>query len=333
MNATIAARLLSLAVSTAIAAYAEEKAPASPETKTLEEVVVTGSREATPLSATPAAIGKMDNKALEDAKATNITQAVNQIPGVHMVDLGNEQHSMSIRQPITTNPVYQYLEDGVPIRPIGVFNHNALNEVNLTGTSDIEVLKGPGSSLYGSNAVGGAVNFLTRAPSLTPEGKVSLQSSSEGYKRVDTGASDTWEDFGLRFSHYSARLRDSWRMYNEMDKDSVTLRADGAADDRTPLPALFPYTNLDTQTPGSLNESDYQNRPAVSYQTFTYPPDQTKTLSFTLDHESSAQGLRTVILYGRQNDHGQNPAYSIRNCTVSATCPTGYVRSEEHTSE
>jgi len=325
MNATIAARLLSLAVSTAIAAYAEEKAPASPETKTLEEVVVTGSREATPLSATPAAIGKMDTKALEDTKATNINQAVNQIPGVHMVDLGNEQHSMSIRQPITTNPVYQYLEDGVPIRPIGVFNHNALNEVNLTGTSDIEVLKGPGSSLYGSNAVGGAVNFLTRAPSLTPEGKVSLQSSSEGYKRVDTGASDTWEDFGLRFSHYSARLRDSWRMYNEMDKDSVTLRADGAADDRTPLRALFTYTNLDTQTPGSLNESDYQNRPAVSYQTFTYRRDETKRLSFTLDHESSAQGLSTVILYGRQNDHGQNPAYSIRNCTVSATCPTGYV--------
>ena len=86
-------------------AHAQEPAPAA----TLEEVVVTGSREATPLSATPAAIGKMDNKALEDAKATNITQAVNQIPGVHMVDLGNEQHSMSIRQPITTSAVYQYL--------------------------------------------------------------------------------------------------------------------------------------------------------------------------------------------------------------------------------
>ena len=57
---------------------------------------------------------------------------------------------MSIRQPITTNAVYQYLEDGVPIRPVGVFNHNALNEVNLTGAGEVEVIRGPASSLYGS---------------------------------------------------------------------------------------------------------------------------------------------------------------------------------------
>ena len=302
-------------------AHAQEPAPAA----TLEEVVVTGSREATPLSATPAAIGKMDNKALEDAKATNITQAVNQIPGVHMVDLGNEQHSMSIRQPITTNAVYQYLEDGVPIRPLGVFNHNALNEVNLTGAGEIEVLKGPASSLYGSNAVGGSVNFITQAPALKPEGKIGLQASSEGYKRLDTGASDTWGDFGLRFAHYSARLRDSWRQYNDMDKDSVTLRGDYAASDRAALRLLLTHNNLDTQTPGSLNESDYRNQPAISYQTFTYRRDETTRLSATLDREWSKDSLSTVTLFARDNEHGQNPAYSIRNCAVSATCPTGYV--------
>src|SRR3989338_3289818 len=302
-------------------AHAREPAPAA----TLEEVVVPGSREATPLSATPAAIGKMDNKALEDAKATNITQAVNQIPGVHMVDLGNEQHSMSIRQPITTNAVYQYLEDGVPIRPLGVFNHNALNEVNLTGASDIEVLKGPASSLYGSNAVGGSVNFITEAGALDPEGRIGLQASSEGYKRLDTGASDTWGDFGLRFAHYSARLRDSRRQYNDMDKDSVTLRGDYAASDRAALRLLLTHNNLDTQTPGSLNESDYRNQPAISYQTFTYRRDETTRLSATLDREWSKDSLSTVTLFARDNEHGQNPAYSIRSCAVPATCPTGYV--------
>ena len=146
---------------------------AAEETPTvLDETVVSGSREATPLAATPAAIDKLDAKALSNIKATSIPQAVNLLPGVYMADLGNEQHSMSIRQPITTNAVYQYLEDGVPIRPVGIFNHNALNEINLTGAGEVEVLKGPASSLYGSNAVGGAVNFLTRAPSATPRGVV-----------------------------------------------------------------------------------------------------------------------------------------------------------------
>jgi len=291
----------------------------------LDDVVVSGSREATPLSATPSAIGKLDEQTLKDTKATNITQAINQIPGVHMVDLGNEQHSMSIRQPITVNAVYQYLEDGVPIRPVGIFNHNALNEVNLTGAGEVEVVRGPSSSLYGSNAVGGAVNFLTRPPAREPEADLSYQQSSEGYRRIDTGVSGTRDDFGLRLSHYSARLRDSWRQYNEMDKDAVTLRGDYALAPQSLVKLVYTYSYLYTQTPGSLNETDYQTRPTISYQTFTYRDDLANRLSATLDHEWAGGGLSSLTLYTRSNEHGQNPNYSIRRCTVSPTCPTGYL--------
>ena len=84
-----------------------------------------------------------------------------------MVNLGNEQHEMSIRQPMTTKSLFLYMEDGIPIRPLGVFNHNAMNEINIAGIDSVEVVKGAASSLYGSNAVGGAVNFLTAAPSRT----------------------------------------------------------------------------------------------------------------------------------------------------------------------
>ena len=41
-------------------------------------------------------------------------EAINRIAGVSWVDLGNEQHKMGIRQPNSTNAVYQYLEDGIP---------------------------------------------------------------------------------------------------------------------------------------------------------------------------------------------------------------------------
>jgi outer membrane receptor protein involved in Fe transport len=296
----------------------------------LDEVVVSGSREATPLATTPAAIGKLDGKTLTDTKATNIPQAVNQVPGVYMADLGNEQHSMSIRQPITTNAVYQYLEDGVPIRPVGIFNHNALNEVNLTGAGEVEVVRGPASSLYGSNAVGGAVNILTRTPALKPEASLSYQRSNEGYRRVDTGASDTWGDLGLRLSHYSARQRDSWRQYNDMDKDSLTLRGDYALAPQSLLKLVYTFSQLDTQTPGALNESDYQNRPFVSYQTFSYRRDEANRLSATLDHESGG-GLTTLTLYTRANEHGQNPAYSIRSCTAPCTT-TGNINENAYTS-
>lgn len=291
----------------------------------LEEVVVSGSREATALGVTPSAIGKVDEQALQDTKATQIDHAVNQIPGVHMVDLGNEQHSMSIRQPISTNAVYQYLEDGIPIRPVGIFNHNALNEVNLTGAGEIEVLRGPSSSLYGSNAVGGAVNVLTRAPALTPEASIAYQQSSEGYRRIDTGLSGSAGDFGLRLAHYSARLDDSWRQHNDADKDALTLRGDYALAPLSLLKVLYTYSYLYTETPGSLNETDYQTRPSTSYHTFTYRDDLANRLSATVDHEWTGDALSSVTLYARTNEHGQNPNYSIRACTISATCPTGYL--------
>ena len=102
-----------------------------------------------------------------------------------MNDLGNEQHMMSIRQPMTTAAVYQYLEVGLSVRPVGVFNHNALYEVNLAGIDSIEILRGPASSLYGSNAIGGTINFLTKAPSLSPTADLGLSASSEGYRRMD----------------------------------------------------------------------------------------------------------------------------------------------------
>lgn len=144
--------VLTLALNQAV--YAAE------DTQTLDEVVVSGSRTAEKLSETPMAIGVVGERALKRDKPKTIGEVINRIPGVSWNDLGNEQHSMGIRQPNSTNAVYQYLEDGIPIRPLGVFNHNSLNEMNLAGSGSVEVVKGAASSLYGSNAVGGAVNFF-----------------------------------------------------------------------------------------------------------------------------------------------------------------------------
>ncbi|MEG0406089.1 MAG: TonB-dependent receptor, partial [Acinetobacter sp.] len=96
---------------------------AQDQTKTLDTIVVTASREGESINNTPAAISKITSQDIENKHATFIGQLVNQTPGVLMNDLGNEQHMMSIRQPITTSAVYQYLEDGISIRPVGVFNH------------------------------------------------------------------------------------------------------------------------------------------------------------------------------------------------------------------
>lgn len=299
---------------------------AADETPVLDEVVVSGSRTETRLSDTPMSIGVVDEKALKRDKPKLMGDAINRIAGVSWVDLGNEQHKMGIRQPNSTNAVYQYLEDGIPIRPLGVFNHNALNELNLASAERVEVVKGASSSLYGSNAVGGAVNFITARPSLTAEATIGFRNEAvSGYQRVDTGASDTRDDVGMRFSHYSSRRSENnWQQYSNGIKDSASLRTDYALSASSLLHATISYSNLDSATPGSLNPVDYQTNPGKSYQTFSYRKDKSTRANVGWEGETAQNGVTSVTLFARENDHGQLPNYTISACTVSAACPTGY---------
>ena len=128
-----------------------------------EEVTVTGTREAELKRETPATIGTVTRASLEGLRPAHPSEAMGLVPGVWINTTGGEGHMTAIRHPLTTNPVYLYLEDGVPTRSTGFFNHNALYEVNLAGADGIEVTKVPASALYGSDAIGGVVNVLTRS--------------------------------------------------------------------------------------------------------------------------------------------------------------------------
>ena len=286
-----------------------------------DTVVVSGSRTETKLSETPVSIGSVNRSQWDQDKVKSVGEMINRIPGVFWNDLGNEQHSMAIRQPISTNAVYQYLEDGIPIRPLGVFNHNSLNETNMNGSSAVEVVKGAASSLYGSNAVGGAVNFLTQKPSRSPTGYFGFrQDHTDGFYRFDTGASNTWGNLGLRFSHYtSERDHTNWQQYSGGKKDSLTLRGDFELSATSWLRASLVHTNLDTDTAGSLFENDYRNNPGKSINTFTWRKDKTTRANVAWEGETTRKGVTTVTFFARNNDHGQLPSYTISGCS-GATC-------------
>jgi len=302
------------------------EATPSEQPQTLATIVITANREGESINNTPAAISKINAQDIEDKHATFIGQVLNQAPGVRMNDLGNEQHMMSIRQPITTAAVYQYLEDGLSIRPVGVFNHNALYEVNLAGIDNIEILRGPASSLYGSNAIGGTINFLTKAPSLTPTANIGLSASSEGYRRLDAGASNTFDsaygEHGLRISAYASDRGNSWQDHAESNKQSVTLRHDWHISDATQLKNIVSYNHLKADMTGSLNTDDYNKRPGYSYQTFTYREVDATRISSQLSHSWSDQQQSQATLYYRDNTTDQNPSYNIRTDIKNGT-PTG----------
>ncbi|MCK4705738.1 MAG: Plug domain-containing protein, partial [Gammaproteobacteria bacterium] len=151
LTATLSA-VLSLGTVTAV--YAEE-AEVEVEQTNLGEITVTGTREKTLKAETPATVGTIDSEEIANVKPSHPSEIMSRIPGVHINVTGGEGHMTAIRQPLGTSALYLYLEDGIPTRSTGFFNHNALYEVNVPQAGGIEVNKGPGTALYGSDAIGG----------------------------------------------------------------------------------------------------------------------------------------------------------------------------------
>jgi iron complex outermembrane receptor protein len=297
----------------------------------LQPVVVSASRERQARQDAPIAISKITSVQIQDTKATALYQLLNKSAGVYMVDLGNEQHTMAIRQPITYNALYLYMEDGLPIRPTGIFNHNSLYEINMSGVRDIEVIKGPASSLYGSNSVGGAINFVTQNPPSGYAGDVSLQGDNYHYRRVDADAGFSSGKFGLYAGGYIAHQKNSWQDYSDFDKYSANLKTTYDFDSRTKLTAAASYNYLNTQTPGSLDSAHFFSRSYGSNQRFTYRKVNAFRANARLEHTWNEQSATFFTAFYRDNSTAQLPSYfisDVRNSSGAYVSSNGQVNDQ-----
>lgn len=281
-------------------------------TASLQAVVVTAGRGEQSRADAPLAIAALTAADLLATRPNTFAEALSRVPGVYMIDLGNEQHAMAIRQPFSLKPLYLYLEDGIPIRPAGLFNHNALIEVNQADLDRVEVVRGPGSALYGAGAVGGAVNFLTGRPTLEPAASVSLRSGGTGLTRADVAASGTIRRVGLAGGGYVSRQRRGPRDHSDADKLSATLRADMAIAPQTTLAATVTGNVLDTDTDGSLDSLNFASGGTASLQTFTYRRVEAARGALRLDHFWSRHQRTTATAFARANRVAQLPHYRLR---------------------
>lgn len=289
----------------------------TPSSVDLQPVIVSASREGEARQDAPIAISKINSVQIQDTKATALYQLLNKVPGVYMVNLGNEQHTMAIRQPITYNALYLYMEDGVPIRPTGIFNHNALYEINMSGVKDIEVIKGPASSLYGSNSIGGAINFITQGPPLGYAGNFSVQGDNYNYRRVDADGGFTNGKFGLYIGGYIAKQRDGWQDYSDFDKYSANFKTTYDFSSKTKLTTTAAYNYLNTQTPGSLDATRFYSRNYGSNNRFTYRRVEAFRASANIQHTWNDKSSTFLTLLYRTNTTAQLPSYYISDVRVA----------------
>ena len=280
----------------------------------LKQVVVSANRgESVKRSQAPVAISTLSNKTIQDAKPTTIDQVLNKVSGVNMVSLGNEQHQMSIRQPMTTKSLFLYLEDGIPIRTTGLYNHNALLEMNMASVKSIEVIKGPSSSLYGSEAIGGVVNLITAAPTAVPVLKLSLQGNNIGYKRGDLFTSFTKGKWGVVLSGYHADKRNGFLEYSDFHKSTVTARVDYRFSEKTLLSNGVTWLKYYSDMSGGIDSTMFASKSFKNLHTFTYRKVDALRYHSTLSHIWNDRSKTTLTALYRSNSIGQNPAYRVKD--------------------
>jgi outer membrane receptor protein involved in Fe transport len=279
----------------------------------LHEVVITANRDGVKRSQAPVAITSISQKTIKDTRAVSIDQLLNKVSGVNMVNLGNEQHQMSIRQPMTTKSLFLYLDDGVPIRTTGLFNHNALLEINMANVRNIEVIKGPSSSLYGSEATGGVVNFISYAPTAAPELKVALQGNDRGYRRADLQSGFTAGKLGVAVSGYFADKNNNYMDYSNYDKKTVTARIDYKFSPNTTLNSKVTWLDYYSDMPGGIDSTMFAKKEFRNPQTFTYRKVEAFRFQSALSHKWSEASKTSATIVYRDNKIEQNPAYRIKD--------------------
>ncbi|HEY6899159.1 MAG TPA: TonB-dependent receptor [Puia sp.] len=282
-----------------------------PSDNRLQDVVVSGNRTIQKRTELPVAIATIGKQAIQDTKAQRLDYLLNQVSGVNMINLGNEQHMMAIRQPISTNNLFLYLEDGIPIRTSAVFNHNALIEMNLSAARSIEVIKGPASSLYGAEAIGGVVNLITQAPPAYTDGTFSVQSNNQGYRRVDAQIGTTVGKLGFIASGYYANQTNGPIQYSDFHKSASTYRLDYHIDKNTSWSNSVSYVDYFSDMYGSLDSSHFATKNYSAQSFFTYR----KVFAFrgksVLTHSWNENSTTTATFMFRSNSVIQNPSYQI----------------------
>ncbi|MDE6877868.1 MAG: TonB-dependent receptor plug domain-containing protein, partial [Odoribacter sp.] len=133
----------------------------------LKEIVVTGSRTERPISQSPGSIHVVTPVLLRNAPAQTTDDILVMLSGVNTTrsdGLSNMHSNVSIRGLAGDEQGRTLvLFDGIPLNTSDEGSVN-WNSIHIDNVQRIEVFKGPGSSLYGNNAMGGVINIISKTP-------------------------------------------------------------------------------------------------------------------------------------------------------------------------
>ena len=145
----------------------------------LPQVVVTATRTATLSDELLSDVSVIDRSQIEQAGTATLSELLTTLPGIQHTSNGGRGASGSLSLRGTNTNQTLVLIDGLRLSS-ATTGATALEHIPLEQIERIEVLRGPASSLYGSDAIGGVIQIFTRHGEGRPRPNFSLGAGSEG---------------------------------------------------------------------------------------------------------------------------------------------------------
>lgn len=240
----------------------ESKTIDSSKTEKLQEVVISSFHINKDIQNTPASIGLLSKKQLLQNNTTDISTVINTIPGVFMQSANFTTSRISIRgigarTPYGTNKIRAFY-GSIPLTSGN--SETVIDDIDLENLSQIEIIKGPLSSVYGAG-LGGAILISPQLSKTNGQSSgISTVVGSFGLLKNSLNYSLNEKQGSLNLSYHKMETN-GWRDNSDYNREGITLAGELFRKKNSKLTYLSNYTYLKSYIPSSINKTAFENNP------------------------------------------------------------------------
>jgi iron complex outermembrane receptor protein len=269
----------------------------------------------------------IDGQEMRDRADFALTETLKTVPGFRVQQLGGFGRTASIKTRGLRNQDTAVLIDGIRFRDVTSITGDAsafLSDFTLTSVSRIEVLRGSGSSLYGTNAIGGTIDFQTPKPQSGLHGQIGGAFGGYGLRRFRGNVSNGTKDGKFGFNLGISRTAYTKGIDGEDDAHNTNFqsRIEYNPFHNTNLSARFfvsdAYVRLNSD-PDTLGDLPFSNAGIVNAnlnRNFIYDlndPDNSQKSQFfngqivltqIINQDLVFQGFYSGLKTSRENENG-----------------------------
>lgn len=324
-----------------VGASTSAQAARNDEAANLPDTLVTATRSETATDELATATTIFTRQDIEQLQVRTLPELLKTAPGIDITENGGYGKETSVFMRGTNSDHILVLIDGIKAGSV-TSGQAAFQFIPIDQIERIEIIRGPQSSLYGSEAIGGVIQIFTRKGAQTDQPSISFETGAGSYDTFTTSGtvSGKWRNswYTLGASHLNSQGFDARQPtygffpVDEPDRDGyyntgLNARAGHRFDNNTEVEAFFLRSFGKTEFDGTPNKTDFVNQMIGTSASFDVMDNWRSTLRFGQTQDEADNFRPNGDFYSRFNTTRWNATW-LNNITLTenhrATLGTDY---------